>query len=184
MPSFDVDPERLYVFCIDDEYLFSEYFEHQDLFDRLSDYYNGDAYRFEVPAADYDDVVDALAEFYYQPVEVDGDERADFCVVTGKYDQHAEILRQSVLQWERQGHRFFLMKSPLAVDEAIERGATPLSETEFVLGLWGTTCPCRYQRNNRHPPTLRLEFSRIGRTKIPIPRLQHLLLSYLPNRVS
>lgn len=134
MPTFDVDPEPLYVFQIDDEYLFSEYFDHRDLFDRLSEYYDSDAYRFEVPADDYDAVVDALEEFYYDPVVVD-EERAEFCVVTGKYDEHAESLKRSVIHWERQGHRFFLMQSPLDVDEAIERGATPLSETEFVLGL-------------------------------------------------
>lgn len=135
MPSFDVDAEELYVFKIDDEYLFRAYFEHTDLFERLSEYYDDDAYRFEVPAEEYDAVAETLEEFYYEPIVVDGEERADFCVVTGKYDEHAAILKQSVLNWERRGHRFFIMQSPLAVDEAIERGATPLDETDFVLGL-------------------------------------------------
>ncbi|MFB6201346.1 MAG: hypothetical protein ABEI98_04980 [Halorhabdus sp.] len=135
MADFDVDTEELYVFKIDDEYLFSAYFEHEDLFDRLSQYYNGDAYRFEVPADEYDAVVEALNEYYYEPIVIEADNRVDFCVVTGKYDEHAEILKRSVLNWERRGRRFFLMRSPLAVDEAIERGATPLEETDFVLGL-------------------------------------------------
>ena len=58
-----------------------------------------------------------------------------YCVVVEKYDEHATVLKQSVATWERQGHRFFLMKDDLAVREAVERGATPVGETDFVVGL-------------------------------------------------
>jgi hypothetical protein len=43
MPTFDVDPDRITVFHIDGEYLFSHYFTRQDLFEQLSDYYNKEA---------------------------------------------------------------------------------------------------------------------------------------------
>ncbi|MFB6210402.1 MAG: hypothetical protein ABEI76_02585 [Halobacteriales archaeon] len=36
---------------------------------------------------------------------------------------------------ERAGHLFFLMKDELAVNEALEQGATHISETEFVPGI-------------------------------------------------
>jgi hypothetical protein len=33
MSSFDIEPEQLVVFEVDDEYLFSQYFDHTDLFE-------------------------------------------------------------------------------------------------------------------------------------------------------
>ncbi|MFB6298199.1 MAG: hypothetical protein ABEH56_06735 [Salinirussus sp.] len=64
MPQFDVDAERITVFRIDDEYLFSHYFDQTDVFEDLSEYYNEDAYRFAVPAEDFDDVRERLEEAY------------------------------------------------------------------------------------------------------------------------
>lgn len=132
-PSFDADREELTVFHVDDEYLFSHYFERDDLFADLREYYDEDAYRFAVPEDEFDDVRERLREAYYEPVVAE--ELEPYCVVTGKYDEHADVLRESVANWERRGHRFFLMKDDLAVKEALERGATPLEDTEFVLGL-------------------------------------------------
>lgn len=133
MPSFDVDRERLNVFEVGDEYLFTEYFDLTDLFEDLSEYYDEDAYRFEVPADEFPEVRDRLEDAYYDPVVVSDFE--PYCVVVGKYDKHAEILKESVANWERSGHRFFLMKSEFAVEKALQRGATRIGETEFVVGL-------------------------------------------------
>lgn len=135
MPEFDVDAERITVFRIDDEYLFAHYFDRQDIFDDLSEYYNDDAYRFEVPEAEFDNVRERLADAYFEPVVVDRDDFDAYCVVKEKYTEHAEILRESVVHWERRGHLFFLMKNELAVEEALERGATRLADTDFVLGI-------------------------------------------------
>jgi hypothetical protein len=133
MPQFDVDAERITVFCIDEEYLFSHYFDQTDVFEDLSAYYTEDAYRFEVPAEDFDAVRGRLEEAYFAPEVVTDLE--PYCVVIGKYDEHAAILRESVVTWERRGHRFFVMKDDLAVKEALEQGADRVSETEFALGL-------------------------------------------------
>lgn len=133
MPTFDVKPEELTVFKVDDEYLFSQYFDQQDVFEDLRDYYNDDAYRFEVPADEFENVRERLEDAYFNPVVVTNLE--PYCVVIDKYDEHAEILKQSVANWERSGNRFFLMKDELAVKEAVERGATRISETDFVVGL-------------------------------------------------
>lgn len=133
MPRFDADPERINVFHVDDEYLFAHYFDRTDVFEALSGYYNEDAYRFEVPAADFEDVRERLSDAYYDPVVVEDLE--PYCVVKEQYTEYADILRNSVLHWERRDHRFFVMKDELAVKEAVEKGAEPIEETGFVIGL-------------------------------------------------
>ena len=133
MPDFDVEPERIAVFRLDDHYVFSHYFEREDVFRALREHYDDDAYRFEVPVDQFGEVRERLRESYYDLVVVDDPE--PFCVVTEKYDKHAKILRDSVENWERRGHRFFLMKDERSVERAIERGATPVTETEFALGI-------------------------------------------------
>lgn len=133
MPQFDVDAERITVFRVDDEYLFSHYFGQTDVFADLSEYYNEDEYRFEVPDEDFDDVRERLEDAYFAPEVVTDLE--PYCVVIDKYDEHAAILRESVATWERRGHRFFLLKDNLAVKEALERGAERVSESKFALGI-------------------------------------------------
>jgi hypothetical protein len=133
MSSFDIEPEQLVVFEVDDEYLFSQYFDHTDLFEDLREYYNDTAYRFEVPEEEFDAVRERLEDAYYDPVIVTDLE--PYCVVIDKYDEHAEILKRSVATWERQRKRFFLMKDDLAVKEVIERGAERISDTDFIVGL-------------------------------------------------
>jgi len=133
MPQFDVDAERITVFRVDDEYLFSHYFDRQDIFADLSEYYNEDAYRFEVPTEDFDAVRERLEDAYFAPEIVTDLE--PYCVVIDKYDEHAAILKQSVVTWERRGHRFFLVKDELAVKETLEQGAERIAETEFAVGL-------------------------------------------------
>ena len=133
MSRFDVDAARITVFRVGNEYLFSHYFDRRDIFTDLSEYYNGDAYRFEVPAGEFDEVRERLEDACFAP-EVVADLEA-YCVVIGLYDEHAAILRESVATWERRGHRFFLMQDELAVKEALERGAERVSKTDFALGL-------------------------------------------------
>lgn len=133
MPTFEVDRDEIIMFEIGDEYLFSHYFDQQDVFEDLREYYNEDEYRFEMPTDEFDTVRERLEDAYFDPVVVTDLE--PYCVVIDKYDEHAAILKRSVVTWERQGRRFFLMKDELAVKEALERGATRISETDFVVGL-------------------------------------------------
>lgn len=133
MPTFDVDAERIAVFRLDERYVFSEYFERSDVFDDLREYYDDEAYRFEVPVDEFDAVRERLREAFYEPAVVEDPE--PYCVVTEKYEEHAAILRNSVANWERRGHLFFLMKSERAVEAALERGATPAEETDLALGI-------------------------------------------------
>lgn len=133
MPAFDVDAKPLIVFEVGDEYLFSHYFDREDVFEDLRDYYNDDAYRFEVPADEFGTVRERLEEAYFELTIITDLE--PYCVVVEKYDKHADILRESVVTWERRGHRFFLMQDEVAVKEALDQGARKLAETDFALGL-------------------------------------------------
>ena len=133
MARFDVEAERINVFRIDDEYLFAHFFDRTDLFEAFRDYYNDEEYRFEIPAEEFDDVRERLAGEYFDPVVIEDPE--PYCVVKEKYTKHADVLRNSVIHWERRGHLFFVMKDDLAVKEALEGGAERLDETEFVLGI-------------------------------------------------
>jgi len=133
VPTFDVDRERINLFHAGNEYLFSAYFEREDLFDDLREYYDSAEYRFAVPETEIEAVRSRLRDAYYDPVVVDDAE--PYCVVREQYTKHADILRESVAFWERRGHLFFLLPDELAVKEALEAGATPLGETEFAVGL-------------------------------------------------
>lgn len=133
MPTFDVDREEILVFEVDDEYLLSHYFDREDVFDALEEYYDHDGYRFEVPADEFEDIQEYLRSEYFDPVVVDDLE--PYCVVKEQYTEHAAILRNSVLKWERDGQMFFLMKDENAVQLALERGATLIEETSYVVGL-------------------------------------------------
>jgi len=134
MADFDVDPEPIHVFLLDGTYVFKHYFELNDLFDALSEFYDGDEYRFEVPEHAWDDVAAVLREYHYDPTVVD--DVATFVVVKEQYTQHAKILKNSVANWTRRGHNFFLMKEPLAVERAVqEHGATPVAETDLAVGI-------------------------------------------------
>jgi len=133
MPTFDIEPEEITVFPIEDEYWFSHYFDRTDLFETLREYYNEDAYRFEIPAEAFEEVREDLAEEYIDLVVVK--DLDSYCVVIEQYTEYGDILRDSVAHWERQGHVFFLLKDDLSVREAVEHGATRLTETDFVVGL-------------------------------------------------
>lgn len=133
MPQFDVGPERVNAFEIDDQYLFKQYFERTDLFDELREYYNDEEYRFEVPAGEFEAVQEFLREEYIELVVVDDLE--PYCVVKDQYTEHADILRNAVVHWQRAGYNFFLMKDELSVKEALERGATPVADTDLAIGL-------------------------------------------------
>lgn len=98
--AFDVDREETYVFPVGDEYRFSHYFDRTDVFEALKEYYDGENYCFEVPAA-----------------------------------EHPDVLRNSVANWECDGNLFFLTTDDRAVELAVEEGATPIAETNHVVGL-------------------------------------------------
>ena len=128
MAGFDV-----YVFELNGRYAFKQFFDSSAVFDALREHYVDDEYRFEVPEEAFDSVAETLRDHGYEPTVVDDPE--PFVVVIGQYEKHADILKESVANWSRREHKFFLMRSPYAVEQAVGQGATPVSETEFEAGI-------------------------------------------------
>ena len=129
MPTFEVDRERINVFAVEDRYLFKHYFEQDDVFAALRDYYNADDYRFEIPADAFDDVQEVLAEHFYEADIIHDLE--PFCVVYPKYSDHPSVLfKASVLQRNTGGVHIFLMKDQLSVEQAINQGATTFADSD------------------------------------------------------
>lgn len=133
MPSFDVDSETINVFEVDGTYLFKQYFDRDEVFSELQEYYNSTSYRFEIPEDELDSVRETLEEYFYELEVVDDVE--EFCVVKEKYTEHADILRNSVWQTSRGDYNVFLVKDQLSVEQAIEQGATKLEDTDLEVGL-------------------------------------------------
>lgn len=124
---------RITAFRVGDDYVFSRYFEREALFADLREYHVDGEYRFEVPAGELDAVAERLSAAGYELDAVEDPE--PYCVVTGKYEKHADVLRNCVVHWERRDHHFFLMESLVAAEEAVRNGATPVADTEFALGI-------------------------------------------------
>ena len=57
--------EQINVFEVDETYLFKQYFDGDEMFDRLKQYYNNQQYRFEVPPDEFEDLQSFLAEYGY-----------------------------------------------------------------------------------------------------------------------
>lgn len=134
MSSADAGAGPVHVFRIDHTYRFKRYFGENALFDALSEFYDDEQYRFEVPEREWDDAAAVLREHGYEPDVVEAVE--DFVVVKEQYTKHAEILKHSVEHWSRRGYNFFLMKDALSVERAVrEHGATPAAEADLAVGV-------------------------------------------------
>lgn len=134
MPTFDVDRQEINVFEVNGTYVFKHYFEQDEVFGQLRQYYNDDVYRFEISSDDELDVVaDTLAAYFYDLNIVE--DKAAFCVVTEKYADHGDILKNAAIKFERGNRNIFLMKDQLSVDQAIEQGAQPLEEADVEVQI-------------------------------------------------
>jgi hypothetical protein len=130
MPTFDVDRTRINAFLINETYLFKHYFEQDEVFSQLRQYYNESDYRFEIPADDLPAVQELLDEHFFELTVVDDLEQ--FCVVKRKYTDHPNVLfKASVMKREHQDYNVFLMKDQLSVEQAVNNGATRLKDTDL-----------------------------------------------------
>lgn len=132
MPAFEVDTEQINVFEVNDTYLFKHYFDNDDLFDQLRQYYNPDAYRFELPDREtLQQIDDTLADYFLTTNLVDDIE--PYCVAMDRGEDYSDIFRNAVVQFDQGRHTVFLMKDQLSVDQAVEQGATTLAAADVEL---------------------------------------------------
>ncbi|SEH56244.1 hypothetical protein SAMN05192561_10755 [Halopenitus malekzadehii] len=123
--------ERVNVFVVDDVHLFKHFFDDDEVFDRLKQYYNNHQYRFEVPANEFEELREFLEEHGYGLVDVDVTE--EFVVVVKKYTDHPDnIFKESVVQRTINGYNCFLMTDQSAVENAVQQGAIRLTQTDLA----------------------------------------------------
>ena len=137
MPTFDVDSTRINAFEVEDAgvYIFSQYFDEDEIFDKLREWYDGEKYRFEVPAEEIDRIEAFLEEYFYDLQRIEPTAIEPFCVVKEKYTDHAGILRNSVCHTSRSGSTVFVMQNELSAEQAIEQGATRLTDSDIEFQL-------------------------------------------------
>ena len=137
MPTFDVDSTRINAFEVEDAglYIFSQYFDEDEIFDELREWYNGEKYRFEVPAEEIDQVEAFLKEYFYDLQQIEPTAIEPFCVVKEKYTDHADILRNSVYHTSQAGSIVFVMQNELSAERALEQGATRLADSDVEFQL-------------------------------------------------
>jgi len=122
--------EQVNVFEVDETYLFKHYFDGDEVFDRLKQYYNNQQYRFELPPDEFEDLQSFLAKYGYGLVVVNAIK--EFVVVVEKYTIHPEnIFKESVIQRSVNDHNCFLMTDQAAVEQATQERATRLTETDL-----------------------------------------------------
>lgn len=129
MPTFDIDQTEITAFEIDDTILFKHYFDQQDAFYELKDYYNNDKYRFEIPEEGLE-LIQQILDKYHCTLQL-VDDHEPYCVVVQKGDDYTDILKTAVLTKERSGHLIFLLKDELSVEQALEHGAARLSNAQI-----------------------------------------------------
>lgn len=131
MPTFDVDQEEIAAFEFAGRYVFKQYFDEDDLFQKLEKYYNKDRYRFEVPEEDLSQVRQVLDNYFYDLETID--DFNDFCVIQERQVDSSEILRNSVATHRQGKYEIFLMKDKLSARQAVEKGATSIQKSGLSL---------------------------------------------------
>jgi hypothetical protein len=137
MPTFDADATEISAFEVEDAdlYIFSQYFDQEEVFSELREYYNSEQYRFEVPTDEMDRIESFLDEYFYDLNRVAPDAIEPFCVVKEKYTDHADILRNSVYHTSQGSNTVFVMQDQLSAERAAEQGATPLADADTSFRL-------------------------------------------------
>lgn len=137
MPTFDADTTEINAFEVEgaDLYIFSQYFDHEEIFSELREYYDSEHYRFEVPTDEIDDVEAFLGEHFYDLQRVAPAAIEPYCVVKPKYTDYADILRNSVYHTSRDDQNVFVMQDRLSAEQAVEQGAMPLADADINFQL-------------------------------------------------
>jgi hypothetical protein len=129
MPTFDVEQREITAFEFGGRYILKQYFDNDDLFQQLQEYYNSDKYRFEVPKGDLVEVKQILDSFFYELMVAD--EPLDYCVVQDKEADSSDTLRNSLANPRRGNYEIYVMKDEMSARQAIEKGATRLQKADL-----------------------------------------------------
>lgn len=126
--------DTINAYHIEDTYYFRHYFDNDTIFDKLKPHYKPYDSRFEIPAKRFPEIKDYLEGRGYHLREITTPET--LTVVVRKYTDHPDILfDQSVIQTGTTNYNVFLMTDQTAVDQAIDAGAQPITDTDLTLSL-------------------------------------------------
>jgi len=128
--TFDVIPKRkrIIVLKLGKLWAFKHFFENNEIFNALLDYYNKDLYRFEFKStATRNNALKILERngFDYELVE----DMKGYLIKLPKSAKYAQILKNSVAYKETVNERIFLMKDMASVEEALSLGSKLYEET-------------------------------------------------------
>lgn len=127
----DAEVPRINVFEVDGTYIFKQYFEEKETFNRLKRHYNSKQYRFEVPGSKIEHVLTYLSQEGYRMVVVD-DAIEEYVLVVRKYTDHPEgVFKKSVMLRKTVDYNCFLMRNKAAVEEGLESGGRRLSDMDI-----------------------------------------------------
>lgn len=122
--------EPIYAFHIGSKFYFKQYFDEEEIFGRLRQYYDSSNYRFVVAEGKFDIIYGYLKEQGYELTPVDNLD--PFLVVVKKYTNHPDVIfRESVIHGGKGDYNFFLMKDRTAVEQVVKSGATEFTEVDL-----------------------------------------------------
>ena len=127
MTTFDMDEKEITTFDIDDTFLSKEYFDQNDLFNQLKEYYNSDMCQFEMPEDNLKKVRQILERFFYKLRVVN--DPIQYCVLVKQDTNTTELLRNLVLRIQRGSYEIFFIKDKLSMNMTAGRSISRLKET-------------------------------------------------------
>ncbi|NQE04963.1 hypothetical protein C5S32_03735 [ANME-1 cluster archaeon GoMg1] len=111
----NVEKRKINIFKIGGIWCFKYFFNDGEIFNKLSEYYNRDKYRFEVNNIEERKKVMEYLE--YKGFEIALIENSsDYTVKISKSNKYAAILKNSIESYERERDKIFTMKDLVSVD--------------------------------------------------------------------
>jgi len=123
--AFDVvqRKKRINIFRAGGGWIFKHYFEEQETFRDLAEYYDRNAYRFVLKTLGERNRAMKILERRGFEVGLVESSRG-YTVKLSRYSRYAFLLKNSVAHFETPEWRIFLMKDLAAVEEALRQGAS------------------------------------------------------------
>ncbi len=117
------EKKQVTIFRAGNHWIFKHYFDDQETFRELADYYDKDGFRFVLKTPGERNKALKLLERRGFDVALVENARG-YVVKLKRYSRYGPVLKNSVAQIETPEWRIFLMKDKASVQEALRRGAT------------------------------------------------------------
>jgi hypothetical protein len=133
MQAFDVNKEEINAFDFGERYLFTAYFDENQIFNQLEKYHIFDNYRFKLPKKDVKKVQQVLYNFLCELVVEKLSE--EFCIVPYKNEPPSNVLNSSVVKKQRLSGEMFVLTDKTLLCQAVGEGSKPLEKSGISKGV-------------------------------------------------